>query len=98
MADTRNGNPAVEVAPVSATEPDWSRESPTGRWDPGLHLLATIRRYQRLNGRRGPFVWLRRKWNVLCHRFWSAVCGADIPLNTQIGGGFMMPHPNGIVI
>lgn len=24
--------------------------------------------------------------------------GADIPLNSKIGGGLMIPHPNGIVI
>ena len=24
--------------------------------------------------------------------------GADIPLNCQIGGGLLIPHPNGIVI
>ena len=35
---------------------------------------------------------------VLSHRFWSAVCGADIPLNTQLGGGLILTHPNGIVI
>jgi serine O-acetyltransferase len=39
-----------------------------------------------------------RKWCALRHRFWSIVCGADIPLNCQIGGGLVMPHPNGIVI
>jgi serine O-acetyltransferase len=39
-----------------------------------------------------------RKFAVLRHRFWSAVTGAEIPLGTQIGGGLMMPHPNGIVI
>lgn len=32
------------------------------------------------------------------YRFWSIVTGADIPLNTTIGGGLMIPHPNGIVI
>jgi serine O-acetyltransferase len=26
------------------------------------------------------------------------VTGADIPLNCRIGGGLLMPHPNGIVI
>ena len=26
------------------------------------------------------------------------VSGADIPINTQIGGGLLIPHPNGIVI
>lgn len=35
---------------------------------------------------------------VLRHRFWSVVCGADIPLNCTIGGGLSIPHPNGIVI
>ena len=32
------------------------------------------------------------------HRFWSVVTGADIPLNCQIGGGLLIPHPNGVVI
>jgi serine O-acetyltransferase len=35
---------------------------------------------------------------VLRHRFWSIVTGADIPLTCQIGGGLLIPHPNGIVI
>ncbi|MEK6193521.1 MAG: serine acetyltransferase, partial [Deltaproteobacteria bacterium] len=35
---------------------------------------------------------------VLQHRFWSGVCGADIPLNTTLGGGLILTHPNGIVI
>jgi serine O-acetyltransferase len=35
---------------------------------------------------------------VLRHRYWSAVTGADIPLNCKLGGGLMIPHPNGIVI
>jgi serine O-acetyltransferase len=26
------------------------------------------------------------------------VTGADIPLNCKLGGGLMLPHPNGIVI
>jgi len=34
----------------------------------------------------------------LRHRFWSVITGADIPLNCQIGGGLLIPHPNGIVI
>jgi serine O-acetyltransferase len=32
------------------------------------------------------------------HRLWSLVTGADIPLKTSIGGGLLIPHPNGIVI
>jgi serine O-acetyltransferase len=35
---------------------------------------------------------------VFRHRFWSTVAGADIPLGSQIGGGLLLPHPNGIVI
>jgi serine O-acetyltransferase len=34
----------------------------------------------------------------LRHRFWSVITGADIPPNCQIGGGLLIPHPNGIVI
>lgn len=39
-----------------------------------------------------------RKIAVLRHRFWSAITGAEIPLGTRIGGGLLLPHPNGIVI
>ena len=35
---------------------------------------------------------------VIRYRFWSTVTGADIPLNCDIGGGLLIPHPNGIVI
>jgi len=35
---------------------------------------------------------------VIRHRVWSAVTGADIPLNCTLGGGLAIPHPNGIVI
>jgi serine O-acetyltransferase len=39
------------------------------------------------------------KLAVLRHRFWSVVTGADIPLNAGgIGGGLLLPHPNGVVI
>jgi serine O-acetyltransferase len=35
---------------------------------------------------------------VLEHRFWSVVTGADIPLNSHLGGGLLLIHPSGIVI
>ena len=35
---------------------------------------------------------------MLRHRFWSVVTGADIPLGCRIGGGLLLPHPNGVVI
>jgi len=40
---------------------------------------------------------MRAVW-VVQHRFWSVVTGAEIPLNGRIGGGLLIPHPNGIVI
>jgi serine O-acetyltransferase len=77
----------------SATEPDWDRERrQRGKWDPPRALLASIRDYQRTRSGVG------KRWAVLRHRFWSAVTGADIPLNCKIAGGLMIPHPNGIVI
>jgi serine O-acetyltransferase len=77
--------------------PEWSREKPSRFWDPSRKLLKAIRDYQRaknvfLVGR------IIMKLCVLRHRFWSAVTGADIPLNCQIDGGLLLPHPNGVVI
>ncbi|MFW2388616.1 MAG: serine O-acetyltransferase [Polyangiales bacterium] len=40
---------------------------------------------------------MRKVW-ALQHRFWSVVTGADIPLGCNIGGGLLLPHPNGIVV
>ncbi len=83
---------------VSATIPDWNREKPLRFWDPGRKLLLTIRRYQYWRNKGGLIASCIRKWLVLSYRFWSIVTGADIPLNCCIGGGLLIPHPNGIVI
>ncbi|MDH5561897.1 MAG: serine acetyltransferase, partial [Deltaproteobacteria bacterium] len=83
---------------VSASEPDWSRERCRRFWDPSRKLLKAIRAYQRLLKRDGWFGKIISKWFVLHHRFWSVIAGADIPLNSQLGGGLLLPHPNGIVI
>lgn len=81
---------------ISATEADWSRERRRkGAWEPHKALLKSIRDYQRASDRRAS---LAAKFATLRHRFWSAVTGADIPLNCKIGGGLLIPHPNGIVI
>jgi serine O-acetyltransferase len=84
--------------PVSADIPDWTRETPRQFWDPGRQLLRAIRRYQHWRDRPGAIGRLACKWLVLRHRFWSVVTGADIPLTCRIGGGLLIPHPNGIVI
>jgi serine O-acetyltransferase len=67
-------------------------------WAPSRSLLAAIRSYQRHRARRNPVSLIASKLAVLRHRFWSVVTGADIPLNSHIGAGLLLPHPNGIVI
>jgi serine O-acetyltransferase len=95
----RSGAAAATEAAVSATVPDWSREAkPFWAWQPSRSLLASVRAHDRLAGARGPWAAWRRKWLVLRHAFWSVVTGADIPLGCRIGGGLLLPHPNGVVI
>lgn len=84
---------------VSSTVPDWSREYKSFfAWDPSRALLASIRAYQRYSNSSFLLNKLVKKIAVFRHRFWSAVTGADIPINSRIGGGLLLPHPNGIVI
>jgi serine O-acetyltransferase len=90
---------ADEMSGVSAVVPDWSRERKASlAWIPSRSLLASIRDYQRLLNSAGLGAGLLRRWAVLKHRWWSAIAGADIPLNCKLGGGLLLPHPNGIVI
>jgi serine O-acetyltransferase len=88
----------IRTEAISAEHPDWDRERPRRFWDPGPKLLLAMRRYQRWREAGGFASRLICKWLVLRHRFWSVVTGADIPLNSRIGGGLLIPHPNGIVI
>jgi len=81
-----------------AKEPDWSREERRRRWDPGRCLLRCIRAYQTTATWWPPLRKVARAFLIPRHWFWSAVAGTDIPLNAQLGGGVMLPHPNGIVI
>jgi serine O-acetyltransferase len=92
-------NTLIENTMVSAEIPDWSREKKSFfSWDPSRSLLASIRSYQCYSVSRNPLFILISKAIVLRHRFWSVVTGADIPLNSKLGGGLILPHPNGIVI
>jgi serine O-acetyltransferase len=77
-----------------SAKPDWTREHKRLReWAPSRSLLASIRAYQ------GASTSLWRKVCVLRHRWWSIITGADIPLDCRhLGGGLLLPHPNGIVI
>ena len=94
MTDATEGSGAV-----SACVPDWTREHkrPFG-WMPSRSLLASVRAYQRHQASRSPLARLGRGVAVLRHRLWSVVTGADIPLNSRLGGGLLLPHPNGVVI
>ncbi|MCF8271901.1 serine acetyltransferase [Chlorobium sp.] len=84
---------------ISPAKAEWSREQPIpGRYEPGKKLLAAIRNYQFCKQKKSPISPILKALAVLRHRFWSAVTGADIPLNSQIDGGLLIPHPNGIVI
>jgi serine O-acetyltransferase len=84
---------------VSSTVPDWSREECIrGQWNPSRRLLRAIRRYQRWRGKWGFIGRLIQKLTVLEHRFWTVVCGCDIPVNVNVAGGLLLTHPSGIVI
>lgn len=84
---------------VSAEIPDWKREVPIKYWDPSRRLLRSIRKYQEAQNS-NIFIISRiiKKYWALSHRFWSVITGAEINLTCQIGGGLLIPHPNGIVI
>ena len=83
---------------IDWSQADWSRENPRRFWDPSRRLLKSIRTYQRLKNNQIMLLNLRLKICVISYRFWSVVTGAEIDLNCNIGGGLLIPHPNGIVI
>jgi serine O-acetyltransferase len=84
---------------LSSTTPDWTREKKAFfAWDPSRSLLASIRSYQAASQSQFIFAFLVKKIAVLRHTFWSVITNAEIPINTQIGGGLLIPHPSGIVI
>ena len=95
MKDASGG----KSADVSASVPDWTREAKAfWAWMPSRSLLASLRDHERHAARRNPWHSLLRGWAALRHRLWSVVSGADIPLGCRIGGGLLLPHPNGVVI
>jgi serine O-acetyltransferase len=97
-AATHAAQPARRKPKPVAKDPDWSREEPRRGWDPGRSLLRTIRAYQATAHWWWPLRKFVRAFIVARHRFWSAVSGADVPLNAQLSGGVILPHPTGVVI
>jgi serine O-acetyltransferase len=68
-------------------------------WKPAVRLLDSLRDYKRERLAGTKLGLLKSKVAVVRHRFWSAVTGADIPLNTwELGEELQLPHPNGVVI
>lgn len=84
----------------SASIPDWSREACAAlEWRPSRQLLRALRDYGAARERAGLRGRMQQKLATLRHRFWSAVTGAELPLNAaRIAGGLLMPHPNGVVV
>ena len=76
----------------------WDREKAIKFWEPSKKLLKTIRTYQKYKNKKSPYAWVIRNLCILRHRFWSIVTGAEIDLSCSLGGGLLIPHPNGIVI
>lgn len=83
---------------ISSTDPDWSREECSCWWSPSSQLLKSIRGYQKWQVHGGVIGKILRSCYIIQYRFWSVVTGADIPLNCQIQGGLLLPHPNGVVL
>jgi len=80
-------------------EADWAREKKSFlQWDPSISLLTSIRSHRRNKAKKGFFSTMRRKIASLRWRFWSIVTASDISKETKIGGGLILPHPNGVVI
>lgn len=83
---------------ISEHDADWTRESIDCFWMPARKLLLSIRDYQRHTQKKSIWSKFLKVLAIYRHRFWTVITGADIPLNCQIEGGLIVPHPNGIVI
>ncbi len=79
--------------------PEWDREKVRSREiDAGRRLLSAIRTYQKNENAIDPIAMLRRRKAIAEHRVWSRIAGCEIPITTQIDGGFSMPDGRGVQI
>jgi serine O-acetyltransferase len=95
--------PPSTARPISTANivraPDWEIEIPARFWDPPRKLIASARSYTRAKQAGGILSLLLSKIAVLRHRFWSVVTSAELPIFCpNIGGGLVLPHPNGVII
>ena len=80
--------------PISASEPDWARERYAHLPWRGRMIIRALRGYQA----KGPLQPLRKAFWKALHWWASLLAQSDIPLNLQVGGGLLIPHPQGIII
>lgn len=92
-------NEEQRLTTISAEVADWTREKKSFfTWDPSRSLLASIRSYQLYADSKNILHVFLKRYAVLRHRFWSVITCSDIPLNCNIAGGLILPHPNGVII
>ncbi|MFO1091069.1 MAG: DapH/DapD/GlmU-related protein [Hyphomicrobiales bacterium] len=93
----KNGSP-IDRSPVSGVvwPPDWPRENRQPMRS--RLLLQSIRQYQHHHLQPSIFNRLAARYWYLQYRFWSVITQAEIAITTPLGGGLLIPHPNGIVI
>lgn len=78
--------------------PNWERESARHVPISGRRMLGALRAYQYHARQPGMTSRLLRIFANARHRFWSHFSRAHIPLNTTIGGGLLLLHPDGVII
>lgn len=97
MKMVSEGSPEPELP--SAHEPNWVRET-SKRQNPrsARMLLRCVRAYERTASMPWGLRHVMRRLISVRHQAWQIIAGCEIPLCTRIGGGLLMPHPNGIII
>jgi len=87
------------MSPQDIRDADWMREEKSFlQWDPSISLLRSIRSHQKNRAKTGGISTISRKLASLRWCFWSIVTGTDISKEAKLGGGLILPHPNGVVI
>jgi serine O-acetyltransferase len=64
----------------------------------GSALVRSIADYNRYKGRQGIRSHILRKLCKLRHLFWSVMTASEVDINTSIGEGLLLPHPQGVIV
>lgn len=80
-------------------QPDWSRERKRFfEWAPSKTLIRSFRQYAAFKNNPRIIVWPIKNYLKWKFRLLSILIGVDIHPDAKIAGGFVMPHPLGVVI